>query len=231
MQEALDELEPLVAALGARARFGLADRELAPVLRRVQSLIAALNAVAAGLAGEAAGRGLPTQSGYRSTQTWLRDALHLSGGGARQLLRLAEVADEFPTVGAAVATGAVTTDQALVIGAALGELRARVPADVVTAAQDRLLGCRFAQPGSTADRRRARARPRRAGDRRRPRRRSATPSRAACSDRPWDRVDARSWQSPVPALRLSDAGDGRDVHRGDRTTRREAARLERRGRR
>ena len=51
MQEALDELEPLVAALGARARFGLADRELAPVLRRVQSLIAALNAVAAGLAG------------------------------------------------------------------------------------------------------------------------------------------------------------------------------------
>ena len=141
MQEALDELEPLVAALGARALFGLADRELVAVLRRVHGLISALSALAAGLAGEAAGRGLPTQSGYRSTQTWLRDALHLSGGGARQLLRLAEVADEFPTVGAAVATGAVTADQALAIGAALGELRARVPADVVAAAQDRLLDC------------------------------------------------------------------------------------------
>jgi len=141
MQEALDEVESLVAALGQPALFGLADLELVPVLRRVQSLIAALSALAAGLAGEAAGRGIPTQSGYRCTQTWLRDALHLSGGGARQLVRLAEVADEFPTVGAAVATGAVTADQALAIGAALGELRARVPADVVAAAQDRLLDC------------------------------------------------------------------------------------------
>jgi len=59
MQEALDEVESLVAALGQPALFGLADLELVPVLRRVQSLIAALSALAAGLAGEAAGRASP----------------------------------------------------------------------------------------------------------------------------------------------------------------------------
>jgi hypothetical protein len=141
MMEALDEVEPLVAALGQRCLYGLGDLELAPALSRVHGLISVLTAVTASLAAEATSRGIPTQLGYRSTQTWIRDALHLSGGHARQIVTLASVALEHPTVGEAVARGTVTPDQATVIGAALSGLAPRVTADVVAAAADRLLDC------------------------------------------------------------------------------------------
>ena len=141
MMGALDEVEPLVAALGQRCLYGLGDLDLAPALRRVQGLISVLTAVTAGLAAEATSRGIPTELGYRSTQTWIRDALHLSGGHARQIVTLASIASEHPTVGEAVARGTVTPDQATVIGAALSGLAPRVTADVVAAAADRLLDC------------------------------------------------------------------------------------------
>ncbi len=141
MLDALDEVEPLVAALGQRCLFGLGDLELAPALGRVQGLISVLTAVTASLAAEATSRGIPAQLGYRSTQTWIRDALHLSGGHARQIVTLASIASEHPIVGEAVARGTVTPDQATVIGAALSGLAPRVAADVVAAAADRLLDC------------------------------------------------------------------------------------------
>ncbi len=141
MDEALKEVEPLIAALAQRAVYGVGDMELGPILQRVQSLISTLTALAAGLASEAEARSMPAQSGYRSLRTWLREFVHLSGAGARQLERLAGVANEHPAVGAAVGSGAMTPEQALVVGATLTALAPRVEPEILDSARSRLLAC------------------------------------------------------------------------------------------
>jgi uncharacterized protein DUF222 len=141
VEEMLDEIEPLVAALGQRAMFGLADLAVPAILHRVQRLIAVLNALSASLAAEAAGRGLPAQLGYRSTRTWLREHLRLAAGSARQLDILGGVIADHPAVGAAVAAGTISADQAVTIGAVISDLGGHVGAEVTEAATVCLLDC------------------------------------------------------------------------------------------
>ena len=85
MEDMLDEVEPLLAALVARPSYALADVSIPVVLARVQGLIGALTAFAAALARDAEDRGQPAHMGYRSTRTWLQEALFLSRSSARQI--------------------------------------------------------------------------------------------------------------------------------------------------
>ena len=141
MEELLDEVEPLIMALNQPALYGLTDLQIPTVLTRVQALVAMLTALSAGLVAEATGRGVPAQLGYRSTQTWLREAAHLSGHHARQLVTLGQVTVEHPVVGAAVSAGVVTVDQAVTIGPTLSDLASRVDPTIVAAAAECLLDC------------------------------------------------------------------------------------------
>ncbi len=138
---ALDELVPLVATATQRAGYGLPDLALPEVLSRAQRLIAMLTSLSAVVVGEMSGRGIPAQLGYRSAKSWLRDAGLMSAYHARQLARLAATADQQPSVGAALAAGAVTADQADAIGDVLADLRSRVDPTIVAAAEQRLLAC------------------------------------------------------------------------------------------
>jgi hypothetical protein len=139
VREALTEVEAGVVALAERALFGLGDGELCEGIGRIESLMARLAAVAAGLVREAEGRELPTRRGYPSAAAWLREEFRLSPGRARRLLGLGRILDERPVLREAAVAGRVGDEQAVVIGDALDSLRGHVEAALVDKAEAALV--------------------------------------------------------------------------------------------
>lgn len=139
VDETLEHLRDLVVSLSSAHLYAFSDAQVQSAMESVRAAIGCLSGVAAALTHEAAVRQLPQTLGYASTGSWLRHAHRLSHSEASTAIKLGNVVDERPRLGAAVSVGLVSGEQAIVIGEALGRLSARVDAPTVDAAEARLL--------------------------------------------------------------------------------------------
>ncbi len=96
--------------------------------------------------------GIASQEHGTSTSTWLADAANLTRREAGRLIAAGQGLCHFPLVGDAAATGAILPGQAEAITAVLDELPADFPAEVVTEAQEVMVG--FAATHNSAELRR-----------------------------------------------------------------------------
>ncbi|MFF5202459.1 DUF222 domain-containing protein [Micromonospora parva] len=116
MVEELAQAEAAVAdCLGAPV-WALPEQDLVAALDAAHRLAQRLAAVQLVLVRELDGRGTARTQGASSTAVWLRDRLRLSIPAARRLVDLAGALDAGTSgVGAALASGAITVEQARVI--------------------------------------------------------------------------------------------------------------------
>ncbi|MBQ1012503.1 DUF222 domain-containing protein, partial [Micromonospora sp. M51] len=116
MVEELAQAEAAVAdCLGAPV-WALPEQDLVAALDAAHRLAQRLAAVQLVLVRELDGRGTVRTQGASSTAVWLRDRLRLSIPAARRLVDLAGALDAGTSgVGAALASGAITVEQARVI--------------------------------------------------------------------------------------------------------------------
>jgi hypothetical protein len=84
-------------------------------------------------------RGLPRAEAASSTVVWLRQRLHASPAAAQRLVRLAEILDTSPALDSAMAAGAVSAEQARVIGTAITDLPDEVGIDLTARAETALI--------------------------------------------------------------------------------------------
>ncbi|MEU5904745.1 DUF222 domain-containing protein [Micromonospora sp. NPDC047527] len=115
----IDELaraESAVRACADAAAWALPERDLIAALDATHRLQQRLAAVQLALVRELDGRGTAVAQGASSTTVWLRHRLRLDVASARRLVGLAASVDAAPpAVRSALATGAVTVEQARVI--------------------------------------------------------------------------------------------------------------------
>jgi hypothetical protein len=133
--ELLERLDVDTRGLPGCAAFGLPDGSLTSAVDLVQVLVGRLTAVQAMLVREVDGRGLVKAAGSANASTWLRDRVRISIHDAHRVTRLGATLDARPVLAAAVAAGGVTPEQAVVIGAALGEIPADAGVAVVASAE------------------------------------------------------------------------------------------------
>jgi hypothetical protein len=110
--------------------------QVGSVVRDVQRLAARLLT----LVQEADWREIPHARACSSTAVWLTSRLGVSGPAARRLVTLAKQLPSMPTVGEALAAGAVNVEQAQVIAATLADLPAEVGEAGKAKAADVLIG-------------------------------------------------------------------------------------------
>ncbi|SCF25673.1 HNH endonuclease signature motif containing protein [Micromonospora chokoriensis] len=117
MVEGLAQAEAAVADCLDASAWALPEQGLVAALDATHRLAQRLAAVQLALVRELDGRGTARTQGASSTAVWLRDRLRLSIPAARRLVDLAGALDAGASgVRAALASGAITVEQARVIG-------------------------------------------------------------------------------------------------------------------
>jgi hypothetical protein len=124
-------VEDRLAVLAGARLWALSSPEVVAALDQAQALAVELNAVLLRLVREIDARGIAKSAGASSTAVWIRNRYRVSIRYAHRLVRTAaEVDTAPPVVGAAMAAGAVNTDQAEVIVRSLASLPRDVGAEV-----------------------------------------------------------------------------------------------------
>ncbi|MFI7575466.1 DUF222 domain-containing protein [Micromonospora sp. NPDC049497] len=137
---ALAQLSGVVDEVVDASPWALSDADVVASLDAVHALEQRLAAVKLGLVREVDGRGLATRQGATSTAVWLRERLRLTGRSARHLVATAASLDEGPPqVRSALARGAVTVEQAVVVAETVGALPAAVGPEVADKAASLLV--------------------------------------------------------------------------------------------
>jgi hypothetical protein len=137
--EAVERLQAEAAQCVATAVWSAASAELVDALRAVVAVQARLGAVTAGLVHELAGRGVHRADQSASMVSWLRDVLRVDASAAKKLLVLADTLHARPVLADAVGSGAVSPEQAVVIGAAVAAIAAGAGAQVLGQAEKVLI--------------------------------------------------------------------------------------------
>ncbi|MGN9809178.1 DUF222 domain-containing protein [Micromonospora sp. BQ11] len=120
---ALAQLSEVFDEVVDASSWAWSDEDLIASLDTVHLLEQRLTALKLGLVREVDGRGLATRQGATSTAVWLRDRLRLTGRSARHLVAAAATVEAGPSqVRSALARGAVTVEQAVVVAEAVGAL-------------------------------------------------------------------------------------------------------------
>lgn len=140
MLDTLTQMVALAADLVERPAWSSSDDDLTTALTLVGVLSSRLSCITAGLVGEVDDRGIPSTQGASSTVVWLRDHTRVSVAAAKRLVELSRLVDARPVLRDALAAGAITSDQAAVIGAVVGELPGEVDPVVVDKAETLLVG-------------------------------------------------------------------------------------------
>jgi hypothetical protein len=117
-----------------RPVYGLSDTTLTDAVATTQTVIGRLVAVQAALVREIDGRGLVRCTGAANAAVWLRDQTHISITAAHAITSLGALLDQRPGLADAMISGAMTPDQALIIGHALAELPEDCEPEIVDAA-------------------------------------------------------------------------------------------------
>ncbi|MCM3922152.1 HNH endonuclease [Frankia sp. AiPs1] len=118
----------------------LSDGELDGLLDGVCRLSGRVAAVRGRLFVEATDRGFAVHQGATDLAAWLRDRLKLTRGEARRQVTLARDITVCTATGAALASGTITVEHAVVIGDAMRSLPTGTTADQRTAAEQALIG-------------------------------------------------------------------------------------------
>ncbi|MGC4812518.1 DUF222 domain-containing protein [Micromonospora sp. DT228] len=130
----IDELaraESAVATCADASAWALSEHDLITALDATHRLQQRLAAVQVAVVRELDGRGTAVAQGASSTTVWLRHRLRLDVAAARRLVGLAASLDGAPpAVRAALASGAVTVEQARVIAEAVATASARAGVEV-----------------------------------------------------------------------------------------------------
>ncbi len=112
-------MQQLLASLDALAAEDLAPLFGPALLERLRPLLVAQNRPAAEVAGtvrEAEVSGAAEHDGLTTMGSWLRGHAHLSPAEAARVVRAGRALAQLPALAAAFAAGAVTGEQAAVIG-------------------------------------------------------------------------------------------------------------------
>ncbi|MFF0152174.1 DUF222 domain-containing protein [Micromonospora sp. NPDC005203] len=140
MFEELAQAEAAIAACADAPAWALTEPDLVSALDAAHRLESRLAAVQLTLVRELDGRGTAVAQGGSSTAVWLRDRLRLTVPAARRLVDLAGALDTgAPGVRAALASGAISVEQARVIAATLGTVHATAGAEAADKAVDVLV--------------------------------------------------------------------------------------------
>jgi hypothetical protein len=139
MMDALAGLRKTAAECADARGWAMSDAELLSCLDAVHEVEQVLAAAKAHLVGEIGGRVLHRRHGAASLTAWLRDRLRIGIATAGRLVALAAEVDRRPALDAALSGGAVNVDQVPIIAAAVTALPDRVGAEVVDAAEARLI--------------------------------------------------------------------------------------------
>ncbi|MGW3607856.1 DUF222 domain-containing protein, partial [Micromonospora sp. NPDC005161] len=130
MVEELAQAEDAVAACLDVATWAVAEHDLVAALDATHRLEQRLAAVKLTLVRELDGRGTARAQGASSTALWLRDRLRLTVPTARRLVDLASTLDAgAPGVRRALADGAISLEQARVIGDTINTVHATAGAE------------------------------------------------------------------------------------------------------
>ena len=141
MDEVWGQLKADAAALSRHALFGLSNADVVSALAALGEVTAVLDGLRAALVHEADARAIPAEYGYPSATVWLRETQRMSVASAKAALELGAVLDGRPVLAAAVAAGAVSADQARVIGATVTALTGDgIDPDTVASAETLLVG-------------------------------------------------------------------------------------------
>ncbi|MFF5178255.1 DUF222 domain-containing protein [Micromonospora sp. NPDC000316] len=141
MIEGLAQAEEAVAACAATAAWPLTEPDLIAALDATHRLEQRLAAVKLALVRELDGRGTAQTQGASSTPVWLRERLRLTVPAARRLVDLAAALDGgAPEIRQALADGAITLEQARVIGDTVATVHAAADAPAAAKAVDVLIG-------------------------------------------------------------------------------------------
>ena len=138
--EAVRRAHGELAAAVAAPVWSLADAELVASVEAAFGLVERARVLLAHLVAEADGRGVPKAEGASSVPVWLRLRLRVGIHEGKRLADLAGVLHARPGLDAAVCAGAVTGEQARVIGAALDALPDGCGPEVVAEAERTLVG-------------------------------------------------------------------------------------------
>jgi hypothetical protein len=129
-----------VVACMVRALFGMSDSELVERLELVQRMLRRLEATLLAIVREVDGRGLARREGARSLASWLRDRFRMSIFAASRLVRLATALDTvLPATRVALASGAVSGEQAWAIKTSVERLPDTVDPAIVAEAEAALV--------------------------------------------------------------------------------------------
>ncbi|MEH1168347.1 DUF222 domain-containing protein [Micromonospora sp. CPCC 205539] len=135
MVEELAQAEDAVASCGAVATWAVPEPDLVGALETAHRLEQRLAAVKLALVRELDGRGTAVAQGASSTAVWLRDRLRLTMPAARRLVDLAGSLDAGASgVRDALAGGAITVEQARVIGDTVSMVHTAVGAEAADTA-------------------------------------------------------------------------------------------------
>ncbi|MGC4810795.1 DUF222 domain-containing protein [Micromonospora sp. DT228] len=130
MLEELAQAEAAVAACADAPAWALTESDLVAALDAAHRLERRLAAVQLTLVRELDGRGTAVAQGASSTAVWLRDRLRLTVPAARRLVDLAGALDTgAPGVRSALASGAISVEQARVIAATVDTVHAAAGAE------------------------------------------------------------------------------------------------------
>jgi hypothetical protein len=140
MMDALAGLRKTAAECADARAWAMSDADLLSCLDAVHEAEQVLAAAKAHLVCEIGGRGLHRRHGAASLAAWLRDRLRIGIATAGRLVALTAEVDRRPGLDTALSNGVVNADQVPVIASAVVALPDRVGADLVDAAEARLIG-------------------------------------------------------------------------------------------
>jgi hypothetical protein len=139
VRQVLARVDRDIRTLSGYAVFAMPDADLTGIVEHAQQWIGRLVAVQAAAVRELDGRGVVKAAGSATASTWLRDRVRISIHDAHQVTAVGAVLDARPSLAAAVTGGAVTAEQAVVIGRALDDLPADLDSHLASRAEEMLL--------------------------------------------------------------------------------------------
>jgi len=116
--------------LGQPALWSASDGDVADIVAAAEQVTRRAAAVQAAAIAEAQRRDLPRQVGATGTVAWMSGLLGTTPQRAHRMCKLAAGLDHVPATAAALAAGAIDSDQAQVIGGAVGGLPVEVGSEL-----------------------------------------------------------------------------------------------------
>jgi hypothetical protein len=139
MDEELEQMSAIVAALLQRRTWSQGPNTLVSWLDRLQVMATQVTALQAAIVQELSGQGWALTQGTSSMPVWVRDHLRVSIHTARRLHDLGTHTHTRPHIHDALTTGAITPDQAAVIATALGGLPENLNPELVDSCESALI--------------------------------------------------------------------------------------------